>query len=106
MQLQDRDTIVVLSDMFEATVPELLNQLKASALNEDWDTVHFLAHKLKSTLGVIQIHCIYRNISTVETRAKEKKDLNTIITLVENSGNEYRSVMPAIRHEIEKQMER
>jgi HPt (histidine-containing phosphotransfer) domain-containing protein len=104
LQLQDADTIRLIAEVFETTVPENLALLKTAAEQQDWDTAHFLAHKLKSSLAVIRIHEVYEQLSQVETLAKERQQLETIAALLERSRLKYEAVMPLISLQIQQHL--
>lgn len=104
IEMGDKEVIAMLHKMFEELVPVSLDELKENAIRQDWDKVRFISHKLKSSLGVIRIHEILENMSQVEILAKERRELDTILSKVDQSINMYNEVMPSVRVAIEKQI--
>ncbi len=103
-EMGDKEVITMLHKMFEELVPVSLDELKQNAIQQDWDKVRFISHKLKSSLGVIRIHEILEHMSQVEILAKERRDLETILPKVDQSIIMYHEIMPSIRVEIEKEI--
>ena len=98
--LGDAEVIMTLTEMFEATMSESLASLKFSVEKMNWDDVVFISHKLKSSLGVIQIHSIVENMSVVEMSAKKKQNLEAILPLVNASITDYYLSFPIIKSAI------
>lgn len=103
-QVEDAEVIKTIMRMFEKIVPESLEELKNEAIKEDWESVRFIAHKLKSSLGIVQVRSILSNMSVIEISAKEKKDLDNILSLVELSIKDYYETLPLVRIEVEKEI--
>jgi PAS domain S-box-containing protein len=104
LQMADTGVIKTIHAMFEKVIPEGLDELKASAMRKDWEKVKFISHKLKGSLGVIRIHSVLKNMSTVEVLAKEGRELDTILPMVDTSITDYKVISPLIREHLEKEV--
>jgi PAS domain S-box-containing protein len=104
LQMADTRVIKTIHAMFEKVIPEGLDELKESAIKEDWEKVKFISHKLKGSLGVIRIHSVLKNMSMVEILAKEGRELDTILPIVDVSIADYKVISPLIREHLEKEV--
>jgi HPt (histidine-containing phosphotransfer) domain-containing protein len=100
--LKNNDSIKKLYNMFEAMIPKSLEELKQKAINEDWNAVFEQAHKLKGSLGIIQVKGILGNITAIESNARNRESLNEILPMIHESIQTYNKVIPMIRIEVEK----
>lgn len=103
LQLNDSNAIKEIYKVFETTVPSGLEELKQFAIKEDWDAVFELAHKLKSSLGIIQVKDLHAKMTTIEIYARTQKQLSEILPMINESIAAYYHVAPMIKHEIEKE---
>lgn len=104
LQMADTGVIKTIHAMFEKVIPEGLDQLKESAMNKDWEKVKFISHKLKGSLGVIRIHSVLKKMSVVEVLAKEGRELDTILPMVDTSITDYKVISPLIREHLEREV--
>lgn len=103
LQLKDAKSIKTLYGIFESTVPASLKSLKEKTISEDWDAVYELAHKLKSSLGVIQVKDMLARVQVIEGNAKYRNQLEEILPIVEECIETYYEISPMIKLEIERQ---
>jgi HPt (histidine-containing phosphotransfer) domain-containing protein len=104
VQLQDAGMMKVIWEMFQKTVPDSLQQLRQAAISKDWTNVRFISHKLKTSVGIIQIGSVLKNMSIIETSAKEGKEVDNILPLVNISIKEYQEILPTVRKAVEKEI--
>ncbi|MBO9564773.1 MAG: PAS domain S-box protein [Niastella sp.] len=104
LQLNDNNVIREIYKVFETTVPSGLEELKQLAIKEDWDAVFELAHKLKSSLGIIQVKDLHGKMTTIEMNARTQKQLSEILPMINESIAAYYHVAPMIKLEIEKEV--
>jgi CheY-like chemotaxis protein len=104
LQMADTGVIKTIHAMFEKVIPEGLDELKESAIKKDWEKVKFISHKLKGSLGVIRIHSVLKNMSLVEVLAKEGRELDTILPMVDTSITDYKVISPLIREHLEREV--
>jgi CheY-like chemotaxis protein/HPt (histidine-containing phosphotransfer) domain-containing protein len=64
--------------LFMETVPQNVNELTTALKSENWEQVGKMAHKLKSTVDSMGIKSIHSDIRTVESNAKQQKNLSDI----------------------------
>ncbi|MFI5153890.1 MAG: response regulator [Chitinophagales bacterium] len=74
----DNGFIKKMIHLFIETVPQNVQELSNALLAENWEQLGKMAHKLKSTVDSMGIKSIYSDIRTVESNAKEKKNLHDI----------------------------
>ncbi len=102
LQLQDPESIRIVYDMFEATLPPGLEELKDLAIKKDWEAVYIRAHKLKSSLGIIQVRQLLSKMATIENNARSRKKLKEILPLINEAIETFHEVLPMIRTAIDK----
>ena len=64
--------------LFLTTMPPLMTELQEGTLNEDWETVRKVAHKMKPAIDSMGIHLLREVIRSIEINVKESAD-STII---------------------------
>lgn len=104
LQLNDNNVIREIYKVFETTVPAGLEELKQLAIKEDWDAVFEHAHKLKSSLGIIQVKDLHGKMTIIEMNARTQKQLSEILPMINESIAAYYHVAPMIKLEIEKEV--
>ncbi|HMH32609.1 MAG TPA: response regulator [Puia sp.] len=77
----DRAFIKKMVLLFMETVPQNVNELTSALKSENWEQVGKMAHKLKSTVDSMGIKSIHTDIRTVESNAKQQKNLSDIAGL-------------------------
>ncbi|HUP11651.1 MAG TPA: response regulator, partial [Niastella sp.] len=104
LQLKDAVAIKAIYEVFESTVPKGLEDLKQLAIEESWQEVFELAHKLKSSLGIIQVKDLLSKMATIEMNARTRKQLREILPMINESIATFYHVSPMIKLEIEKEI--
>ncbi|WP_276480817.1 PAS domain S-box protein [Paraflavitalea pollutisoli] len=102
MQLNNDKAIREIHTVFENTVPAGLDELKQLAIKEDWKGVVELAHKLKSSLGIIQVKDLHEIMTTIETSARNQQGLKEIVPMINECIAAYYHVAPMIKMEIDR----
>ncbi|QEC41564.1 PAS domain S-box protein [Pseudobacter ginsenosidimutans] len=103
LQLGDAESIRMVYELFEATLPPGLENLKQAAIKKDWKTVYEQAHKLKSSLAVIQVKGMLGIMGTIEHNAKQQMNLASVLPMIEEASAYIIEVMPRIKTAIEKE---
>jgi len=103
LQLNDHKVIKEIYKVFETMVPSGLEEMKQLAIKEDWQAVFELAHKLKSSLSIIQVKDLFSKMATIESNARTRKKLSDILPMINESIAAYYHVAPMIKMEIEKE---
>jgi PAS domain S-box-containing protein len=79
LEMDDVDFTLEILNMFFDTVPKALQELKISiAQATDWDTVTKVAHKLKGSVGVLQMSEMISHLSTIEMNARNREELHQL----------------------------
>lgn len=60
-----------------------LEKLKQYVKDKNWEGIHFIAHKMKSSVHFVGIHSVKDLIINIERSAKDKVDLDKLPPLVE-----------------------
>lgn len=93
----NQDFIISLANIFLQTIPENSNDMVASAKSGNWDMTSKLAHKLKSTIDSMNMLSIKTDIRTIELDAKNKKNIESLPTLVEKVNRVIQQVALQLR---------
>src|SRR5258706_13144082 len=72
------DFIQQVISIFLETVPQNTDALVKACDEEDWEQVHFYAHKIKSNVHLLSIDSILDEIKFVEQSAKNKINIEMI----------------------------
>jgi len=79
LEMDDVDFTLEILNMFFDTVPKALQELKISiAQATDWDAVTKVAHKLKGSVGVLQMSEMISHLSTIEMNARNREKLHQL----------------------------
>lgn len=79
----DTDYIKEMLQEFLTIMPLNMQELKEAAQQQQWEQVAFLAHRLKSSLGIVPITNAMEITRELETKAREAGDTEGIIARVE-----------------------
>ncbi len=99
-EVDDAEYIKEVLQMFLDTTPRLLQEMKNAAMHEEWDSVYNKAHKLKSSLGILQIGKMLEDSSRIENFAKEKTDLDVVPELIHSLFDQFDLIEPMLIAEI------
>jgi CheY-like chemotaxis protein/HPt (histidine-containing phosphotransfer) domain-containing protein len=80
----DTEYINTMVSTFLENMPDTINKIEECMLNKDYDSLFRAAHYAKSSLSVIKINDIYNWVQRIEQNAKNRVELNTLETLVNN----------------------
>lgn len=69
-QLDDRQQVLQILDLFLVNAPLQVSDLLKEAANKDWSKVYAHAHKLKGSLGIIQAYGLVELLQQIEKQAK------------------------------------
>ena len=96
-QMGDDRFLLEILNMFLGTVPDNLYEIQnLIASGTDWDAIAQKAHKLKSSIGIMQMHSISQYISAIEQRAKKREDTDMLPQLIEKCQEAFCQVRPDI----------
>jgi HPt (histidine-containing phosphotransfer) domain-containing protein len=78
----DEEVIKNMIGIFLSTTPDLLSQVLIGLQTENYDEIAKNVHKLKPTLDIFGIESLHDPIRTIESYAKQKKNLPKITELI------------------------
>jgi len=78
IQKDDEGFVKNIVGLFITNVPKNSAELVLASDNGDWERVYFLAHKMKSSIELVNIDSIRADIKRVELNAKTKQNLEEI----------------------------
>lgn len=99
-EMDDSDYVKEVLTLFLETTPELLKAVKTGALYEDWDTVYQKAHKLKTSLGLLQANKMLEQITRIEEHARLKNNLAEVPGLISGVLEQFDLLVPMLQAEI------
>jgi len=79
--------------------PKMLQQIKDCILHENWDETSNLAHKLKSSIGLLQMHEMLQTLALIEELSKNRDHLDELPSLIDTAIEEYHLVQPMLEAE-------
>jgi CheY-like chemotaxis protein/HPt (histidine-containing phosphotransfer) domain-containing protein len=101
-EMEDQEYFCEILQLFLTTTPLLLNEIHEATLYENWDEVYRKAHKLKSSLGILQMNLMLGLISTIELQAKEQQNIERIPDGLKKATDLFELIRPMIEAELEK----
>ena len=87
MENADDGFILSVINIFLGYVPASTNELVNACAKEDWDTVYFIAHKLKANVNLLNIELIKEGVRFIENSAKTKTNLEQIADKAKTVNN-------------------
>lgn len=81
MENADEEFVNTLKGVFINTTPPASKQMVEACNSKDWETAGKIAHKLKSSIDILNISCIKGDVKTIEHSAKEKTNLEALPNL-------------------------
>ncbi len=87
---------------FMKNMPSTLQKIKDGIERKDWDEVYKTAHFAKSSLSIIKVEKIFREILLLEKCSKNKANFEDVDSIIETIIVTYRIVEKLIAERIEK----
>lgn len=81
MENADEEFVNTLKGVFINTTPPASKQMVEACNAQDWDTAGKIAHKLKSSIDILNIASIKSDVKAIEHSAKEKTNLEALPSL-------------------------
>lgn len=88
--------------LFLNAAPKALQEIKESTLLRQWDEINTQAHRMKSSLGMLQINDLLDVITAIERNAKTSTNLDSIQGLVDLALVLFDKVQPLLEEERDK----
>lgn len=99
-EMDDPEYTIEILQLFLETTPPSLEALRQFTLQEDWEEVYQTAHKLKSSLGVLQMDDLLAEVTSIEQSAKEQQKLEGIPRLLKRIVREFNLMKPMLEAEL------
>jgi PAS domain S-box-containing protein len=94
-----KDVIAHVLNIFLRDTPSMLQDIKNCILHEHWDETYQKAHKLKSSVGLLQMHDMLQTVTLIEQYAKNREMLDELPGLIDAAIEEYNLVQPMLEAE-------
>ncbi|HYM95181.1 MAG TPA: response regulator, partial [Chitinophagaceae bacterium] len=105
IELDDIDCMCEVLQLFLESTPVSLNEISAGIKVKNWDLVYKQSHKLKSSLGLLQMDEFLSVITRIELNAKEIKNLDSIPDDFRKAEKLFDEVKPMIETELKEAVE-
>lgn len=89
-------------ELYLANTPIDLEKMKEAVLDENWQTVRYFAHKLKSSSFSIGFEEGHRRLQEIEHLIKNKEDSARIPSLFQITYSVYQACIDEVMAELEK----
>lgn len=100
-ELDDPGYTAEVLNIFLTTTPQSIAELKKLSLTENWKGVSQAAHKLKSSIGLLQMNTVLADLVKVEEFANKLVHLNAIPVLIKKISSQYELTRPMLEAELE-----
>ena len=98
--MDDNDYFCEVLQIFLETTPVSLKEMKEAVLYENWETVHKKAHKLKSSLGILQMNSMLELVTAIEQSARQEKEAEKIPGWLNQAIELFELIRPIIETEL------
>jgi PAS domain S-box-containing protein len=99
-ELDDASYTAEVLSIFLETTPRSIADLKKFSLNEDWKLLAAASHKLKSSVGLLQMNTMLNELLKVEEYANKNVNLDSIPGMVKNISSQYELIRPMLEAEL------
>lgn len=99
-EMDDSDYFCDVLKLFLDTTPVMLDEIKEGLLYENWDMVNKRAHKLKSSLGILQMNSMLAIAADIEQKAKTQTDTDQLSVKLKKLVEQFILVKPMIEAEL------
>ena len=94
-----KEVIAHVLNIFLQETPPLLQQVKEHILHEHWEETYQKAHKLKSSVGLLQMNELLQTVTIIEQNAKNREQLDSLPGLIDKAIEEYNLIQPMLQAE-------
>jgi PAS domain S-box-containing protein len=105
IELDDLDCLCEVLQIFIESTPVMMTEIKEAIEEKNWDEVYKKAHKLKSSIGILQMGKLMSLVTKIESNAKEKKNLEEIPVTFEKAEELLLQINPMLHDELQKALE-
>lgn len=83
---QGNDAMVLrILDVFEEEVPKYFDAMERLGQEGRWRELHPLAHKAKSSIGLLGMHALLEKVLLIETLSRSGKDDQTLLMVLNSA---------------------
>jgi len=100
IEMDDMDCLCEVLQLFLDSVPMIMVEIKEAIIEERWEDVYKKSHKVKSSIGILQMGKLMSLMSKVELDAKERKNLDEILPNFEKAEELFEKINPMIEVEL------
>lgn len=100
-EMDDNEYFCEVLQLFLDITPVMLDEIKEATLFENWEQVYQIAHKMKSSLGILQMNLMLGLITAIEQQAKEQKKTERIPDGLKRASEIFDLIRPMIKAELE-----
>jgi HPt (histidine-containing phosphotransfer) domain-containing protein len=100
-ELNDDAYLLDVLNTFLETAPATLNDIRAAIGREDWVTTNRLAHRIRSALGLMQMHSLLEIMTRIELNAKSGEELQRMGELIRKALQLFDHILPQLTAEKE-----
>ena len=101
IELDDMDCLCEVLQLFIESTPVMMLEIKEAILNKDWEEVYKKSHKIKSSIGILQMGELMSTISKIESDSKERRNLNEISINYGKANELFLKTIPMIKSELQ-----
>lgn len=101
IELDDLDCLCEVLQLFIESTPIIMREIKEAIIEKNWDEVYKKSHKIKSSIGILQMAKLMSLISKVESNAKERKNLEDIEAHFQEAEVLFARINPMIKAELQ-----
>lgn len=105
IELDDLDCLCEVLQLFIETTPIIMSEIKEAIFEKNWEEVYKKSHKIKSSIGILQMGKLMSLISKIESDAKEIKNLEEIPVNFEKAEELFLTINPMIEAELQNALE-
>ncbi len=80
----NKQAMVEMLDILLKQLPDSTAKIGKAVKVQDWQQVHFEAHKVKSTIGIVGLDRLHKLILQINENTRERKDLKLVPSLFDN----------------------
>ncbi len=84
MSAGSNDLIIEMIEIYNTQIPEFINSMETSFNNKDWDRLASIAHKAKSSIAIMGLNNLAKDLKTLELDAKQGINSENYINIINN----------------------
>ncbi|MEO8415278.1 MAG: PAS domain S-box protein [Ginsengibacter sp.] len=100
-EMEDNEYLAEILAIFLNTTPNELKELQKACAADQFEAMYQIAHKLKSSVGIIKANELLNILIKIEEHAKAK-NTGELITLVERANSAYKKLEPPLQEHLAK----